>query len=132
MAAAWRRRGARELTRIKRGPVRAPARALDAGQGGFGGPVPRYASNPSRKERPMLFTTPDPISPPQVLELIRVVRAVDTLAEVRVDETGRQVQISGKLTAQQAATALGSIGLAGVVTGAAHVSGGSTCCGSCG
>jgi hypothetical protein len=80
----------------------------------------------------MLFTTPEPIAPPQVLALVRAVQAVDALAEVRVDRTGRKVSIEGKLTAQQAAAAIGGTGLAGVFTPTLHVSGGSTCCGSCG
>lgn len=79
----------------------------------------------------MLFTTPEPIAPPQVLALIRALHAVDALAEVRVDQTGRQVSIEGRLTSQQAATAIGACGLAGVFTPTLHVSGGSTCCGSC-
>ena len=81
----------------------------------------------------MLFTTVDPIAPPDVLALIRAVQAVDALAQVRVDATGRQARIEGKLTPQQAATALRHAGLAGVITGGeAHVSGGTTCCGGCG
>lgn len=79
----------------------------------------------------MLFTTPEPIAPPQVLALIRALQARDALADIRVDETGRQVRIASRLTPQQAADAIGESGLAGVITAAPHVSGGSTCCGSC-
>ncbi len=79
----------------------------------------------------MLFTTVDPIPPPQVLALIRAVQAVDALAQVRIDATGRQARIEGLLTAKQAAAAIGDAGLAGIVTGTEHVSGGTTCCGSC-
>ena len=80
----------------------------------------------------MLFTTVDPITPPQVLALIRAVRSIDALAEVFVDPTGRQARIAGGLTTQQAAGAIGAAGLAGVITGPQHERGGSTCCGSCG
>jgi hypothetical protein len=83
------------------------------------------------RESAMLFTTPEPIPPPQVLALIRAVQAMDAMAEVRVDKTGRQVSIEGRLTAQQAAAAIGDTGLAGVITPTDHVSGGSTCCGGC-
>jgi hypothetical protein len=80
----------------------------------------------------MLFTTVEPISPPHVLALIRAVQSVDALAQVRIDATGRQAQIEGRLTAQQAATALHDVGLAGVITGSReHVSSGTTCCGGC-
>jgi hypothetical protein len=80
----------------------------------------------------MLFTTVEPITPPQVLALIRALQSVDALAEVRIDATGRQARIAGGLSPQQAATAIGEAGLAGIITGPQHVRGGSTCCGSCG
>ena len=81
----------------------------------------------------MLFTTVDPIPPPGVLALIRAVQSVDALAHVRIDASGRQASIDGRLTAQQVAAAARDAGLAGVLTGAEeHVSGGSTCCGGCG
>jgi hypothetical protein len=79
----------------------------------------------------MLFTTPQPIPPAAAAALVRAVQAVDALADVSIDETGRQVRIQGGLTVQQAATALGIAGVAGVVTDTGHVSGGSTCCGGC-
>jgi len=83
------------------------------------------------QEPAMLFTTPEPIAPPKVLDLIRAVQAVDALAEIRLDKTGRQVSIEGRLTAQQAASAIGECGLSGVIIPSDHVSGGSTCCGGC-
>lgn len=79
----------------------------------------------------MLFTAPDALSPPQVLALCRAVQSFDALAEVRVDKTGRQVGIEGRISAQQAVAAIHDAGLGGIVTPALHVSGGSTCCGSC-
>jgi hypothetical protein len=79
----------------------------------------------------MLFTTPQPIPPAAAVALVRAVQAVDALADVSIDSTGRQVRIRGGLTVQQAAAALGSAGVAGVVTDTEHVSGGSTCCGGC-
>ena len=79
----------------------------------------------------MLFTTPQPLSPAAAVALVRAVQAVDALANVSIDETGRQVRIQGGLTVQQAAIALGNAGVSGVVTDTGHKSGGSTCCGSC-
>jgi hypothetical protein len=79
----------------------------------------------------MLFTAPEPIPPPQVLALIRAVQAIDARAQLHVDGTGRQVSIEGRLTTQQAATAIGASGLAGVIIPSEHASGGSTCCGGC-
>jgi hypothetical protein len=79
----------------------------------------------------MLFTTPQPISPAAAVALVRAVQAVDAMADVSIDDSGRQVRIKGGLTMQQAATALGIAGVAGVVTDTEHVSGGSTCCGGC-
>ena len=80
----------------------------------------------------MLFTTVDPITPPQVLALIHAIQSIDAMAQVRIDATGRQARIEGDLTPQQAGTAIGATGLAGVITAMPHVRGGSTCCGSCG
>jgi hypothetical protein len=114
-----------ELTRIKRRADRG-LMPIKAGTGGG----PQHGASPTGA-RPMHFTTREPIAPPQLLDLIRALQSRDALAEVRVDVTGRQVRIESRLTATQAAAAIGEAGIAGVVTGTEHVSGGSTCCGGC-
>jgi hypothetical protein len=76
----------------------------------------------------MLYTAIEPIPPPRVLDLIRAVHAVDAKAQVRIDATGRQARIEGRLTLQQLADALRDADLPGVVTGDAPAPAGG-CCG---
>lgn len=65
-------------------------------------------------------------SAPERIE--QAIAAVDPRAKVNVDKVGGSVSIEGDLSKAQAIAALAS---AGFTARAAHVSGGSDCCGGC-
>lgn len=83
----------------------------------------------------MLFTSLNPIPDAMAATVLRAVQAVDAFAQVRFDASRQQIGIDGSLTAQEAKAALQSAGcnvvLADETITSGHVSGGSTCCGSC-
>ena len=79
----------------------------------------------------MQLTTLEPLSPAQIGELLRAVRAVDASARVSVDGDGFAARIVGDQTPSQATAAIRAAGIAGVLGGGEHVPGGSTCCGGC-
>jgi hypothetical protein len=82
----------------------------------------------------MLFTSSNPISQSIAAEIVRAVKRMDALAQVRVDELSRQIKIDGRLSSLQATAILRSAGCDAALTEAAavpHVPGGSTCCGGC-
>ena len=79
----------------------------------------------------MRLTTLEPVSPAQVSDLMRALRACDPAAGIRFDADGCAAHIDGTLTATQVAAAVRTAGIAGVLTTGEHVSGGSTCCGGC-
>ena len=83
----------------------------------------------------MRLKTLEPISAAQAATLVRAVQDADAFAQVRIDDGGREARFEGELTLDQAADAIRSAGLAGVLSApeaGGHVSGGSTCCGGCG
>ncbi len=81
--------------------------------------------------RIVLYTIRDPLSAPQVVALGRALQALDAKAQVHLDPERGELRIEGMLTAKQSAAAIRDAGLDSIVVAAAHVSGGSTCCGGC-
>ena len=79
----------------------------------------------------MLYTIRQPLSTPQIVALGRALEAVDARAQVHLDATRHELRIDGKLTPGQSISAIREAGLADILDPAAHVSGGSTCCGGC-
>ena len=83
----------------------------------------------------MLLNSVNPISQPIAAAIVGAVHAIDSLAQVQVDSTLQQVWINGRLSAQEAITALSKVGCdteIGEDSGLIHEQGGRTCCGSCG
>lgn len=66
--------------------------------------------------------------------IARAMKAQDAFAQVSVDAATNQVKVLGQLTSAQALAAFKAAGYEASPAGEAreaHVSGGSTCCGSC-
>ena len=83
----------------------------------------------------MLFTSLDSIPQSMAAAVVRAVQAVDAFADVRIDAAGHRIEIEGRVTDSEARKALQSAGCSVELTDESpkpgHVSGGSTCCGSC-
>jgi copper chaperone len=80
----------------------------------------------------MKFQVSHPIA--DSVELLRVLRVHDALAQIELDAAAGTIKVLGQLDANQAAAAFGRVGIdARPLADArdAHVSGGSTCCGHC-
>lgn len=63
--------------------------------------------------------------------IARALLLLDPLALIDVDADAGKVRIDGRLTARQAVEALRAAGYESAPMPEDHVSGGSTCCGSC-
>jgi|SRR5687768_7818868 copper chaperone len=80
----------------------------------------------------MYFNVDQTVSDP--LALLGALRAHDAFAQIEIDAVAGTVRVLGQLGVKQAKAAFAQVGLDAQPMGdspAAHVSGGSTCCGHC-